>query len=118
LYSLPPVPHIYARSFDDAFFAQGFQAARDRLWQMDLWRKRGLGLMAKDFGAAFAEGDRMARAFLYRGDMYREWLAYGSDAKRVASAFVAGVNAFVALSERQPERLPVEFRLLGYRPAR
>jgi penicillin amidase len=112
------VPHIYARSADDAFFAQGFQAARDRLWQMDLWRKRGLGQMARDFGPAFVEGDRLARAFLYRGDMYREWLAYGSDAKRVASAFVAGVNAFVALTERKPELLPLEFRLLGYRPAR
>lgn len=35
------VPHIYAKSREDAFFAQGFNAARDRLWQIDLWRKRG-----------------------------------------------------------------------------
>lgn len=112
------IPHIYAKNFDDAFFAQGFNAARDRLWQMDLWRKRGLGEMAKDFGPAYVEGDRMARAFLFRGDLYREWLAYGSDAKRVAEDFVAGVNAFVALTEERPELLPVEFKRLGYRPAR
>ena len=112
------VPHIYAKSFDDAFFAQGFQAARDRLWQMDLWRKRGLGEMAKDFGPAYVEGDRMARAFLFRGDMHREWLAYGSDSKRVAEDFVAGVNAFVALTKERPELLPIEFRLLGYEPAK
>ena len=37
------VPHIYASETYDAFFVQGFNAARDRLWQIDLWRKRGLG---------------------------------------------------------------------------
>src|SRR5947207_6602412 len=100
------------------FFVQGFNAARDRLWQMDLWRKRGLGEMAKDFGPAYVEGDRMARAVLFRGSMYHEWLSYGSDSKRVAEAFVAGVNAFVALAEREPAYLPEEFRLLGYKPAK
>ncbi len=112
------MPHIYAERHYDAFAAQGFVAARDRLWQIDLWRKRGLGEMAKDFGPAYVESDRMARAVLFRGDLYREWLAYASDAKRIAEAFVAGINAYVELTERQPELLPEEFRLLGYRPAR
>ncbi|MGT2511926.1 penicillin acylase family protein [Cupriavidus basilensis] len=112
------VPHIYANALYDAFYVQGFMAARDRLWQIDLWRKRGLGEMARDFGPAYVEGDRMARAVLFRGDMYREWLAYGSDAKRVAEAFVAGVNAYVAQTESKPELLPPEFRLLNYKPAR
>jgi penicillin amidase len=111
------VPHLYAGTLYDAFVAQGFIAARDRLWQMDLWRKRGLGEMAKDFGPAWVEGDRAARAVLYRGDMYREWLAYGSDAKRVAEAFTAGVNAYVAQVRAQPALLPPEFALLGYQPA-
>jgi penicillin G amidase len=111
------VPHLYAGTTYDAFVAQGFIAARDRLWQMDLWRKRGLGEMAKDFGPAWVENDSAARAVLFRGDMYREWLAYGSDAKRVAEAFVAGVNAYVAQVQAQPELLPTEFGLLGYKPA-
>lgn len=112
------VPHIYAERLYDAFTAQGFIAARDRLWQIDLWRKRGLGEMARDFGPAYVESDRMARAVLFRGSLYREWLAYSSDAKRIAEAFVAGVNAYVELTERQPDLLPEEFRLLDYRPAR
>jgi penicillin amidase len=112
------VPHIYAERLYDAFVAQGFIAARDRLWQIDLWRKRGLGLMAKDLGPAYVDDDRMARAVLFRGSLYREWLAYASDAKRIAEAFVAGVNAYVELVEQRPELLPEEFRILGYRPAR
>ncbi|MBR0682613.1 penicillin acylase family protein [Roseomonas eburnea] len=112
------IPHIYAASQRDAFFVQGFNAARDRLWQIDLWRKRGLGLMAGDLGPAYAERDRAARLLLYRGDMAAEWACYGADAELRTTAFVAGINAYIDLLEREPARLPMEFRALGTRPAR
>ena len=112
------VPHIFAQTHYDAFFVQGFNAARDRLWQIDLWRRRGLGLLSESFGAEFVEQDRANRLFLYRGDMYREWLAYGSDAKTIAESFAAGVNAYIDLIDEMPELLPPEFELLNYRPAR
>ena len=69
------------------------------------------------FGPAMVRRDEAARLFLYRGDLYREWLAYGSDAKRIAEAFVAGINAYVKLIEQKPELLPVEFRMLHYKPS-
>ncbi len=111
------VPHIYAPDAYSAYFAQGFNAARDRLWQIDLWRKRGLGELARDFGPAYVEQDRAARLFLYRGDLRTEWIAYSSDTKRIAENFVAGINAYVALVLAQPDLLPPEFTLLGYRPS-
>lgn len=111
------VPHIYAGTHYDAFFVQGFNAARDRLWQIDLWRRRGLGLLSEVLGEAYVAQDRAARLFLYRGDMYREWLAYGSDAKRIAESFTAGINAFVGLLDEHSELLPPEFELLDYRPS-
>ncbi|HVS64719.1 MAG TPA: penicillin acylase family protein [Thermoanaerobaculia bacterium] len=112
------VPHLYAASFDDVFFLQGWNAARDRLWQLDLWKRRGEGRLAEVFGPSFVEQDRAARLLLYRGDMYAEWLAYASDTKRIVSAFVAGVNAFIELTDQQPELLPFEFRALEYPPLR
>ncbi|MDO8538790.1 MAG: penicillin acylase family protein [Opitutaceae bacterium] len=112
------VPHIYAQTTYDAFFVQGFNAARDRLWQIDLWRKRGLGELARDFGPAYVEHDAAARLFLYRGEMHAEWIAYASDAKRIVESFVAGINAYVGLTRAQPELLAPEFKLLGYAPAR
>jgi len=45
------IPHIYAKSARDAFFLQGYNAGRDRLWQIDLWRKRGLGRLSASFGS-------------------------------------------------------------------
>jgi penicillin G amidase len=113
------VPHIYARNADDGFFVQGFNAARDRLFQIDLWRRRGLGQLAEAFGARYVEQDRAARLFLYRGDMEREWAAYGPLARRMAEAFAAGVNAYIQwVEEAEQERLPPEFRWMDYRPAR
>lgn len=110
--------HIRAESALDAFRAQGFNAARDRLWQLDLWRKRGLGLLASDFGPGFLAQDRAARLFLYRGDMEAEWAAYGpQDTKAIVTAFVDGLNAFVALTAGRPDLLPPEFARVGTAPA-
>ncbi len=112
------VPHIYAQSARDAFFVQGYNAARDRIWQIDLWRKRGLGLLARDFGPDFAEQDRAARLFLYRGDMAAEWAAYGASARTDTEAFVAGINAYVEEIRDGRRPLPREFRIAGTRPDR
>lgn len=65
------IPHIRATTVIDAFVVQGWNAARDRLWQIDLWRKRGLGLLAADFGPGYLEQDRANRLMLYRGAMAR-----------------------------------------------
>ncbi|MEU6003004.1 penicillin acylase family protein [Streptomyces sp. NPDC047197] len=111
------VPHLYAASQDDLFLAQGFNAARDRLFQLDLWRRRGLGLLAEVLGERYAEHDRAARLFLYRGDMAEEWRAYGDDTERVTTAFVHGINAYVALCRADTAHLPPEFALLEYEPA-
>src|SRR5216684_1211169 len=93
------VPHIYAKNEADLFFAQGFNAARDRLFQIDLWRRRGLGQLSEAFGPAYVEQDKATRLFLYRGDMKKEWRAYSSKGQRgterIAASFVAGINAYI-----------------------
>ena len=112
------IAHIYAGSVRDAFFLQGYNVARDRLWQIDLWRKRGLGLLSKDFGPTYVAQDRAARLFLYRGDMAREWAAYGPGAQDNTTAWVAGVNAFVGEIASGKRPLPLEFRIAGSAPDR
>ena len=110
------IAHIFAANIRDAFFLQGYNAARDRLWQIDLWRKRGLGLLAKSLGPAYIDQDRAARLFLYRGDMEKEWTAYAPDSRRWVAAFVDGVNAYVAQVQSGARPLPVEFKLTDSRP--
>ncbi len=107
------VPHIYAKTQRDLFFAQGFVAAQDRLFQMEMWRRQGEGRLAEVLGPSAVERDRFARLFTYRGSMAREWAAYGTDTKAIVTAFVAGVNAYIT---RAGEALPPEFAMLGFRP--
>jgi penicillin G amidase len=110
------IAHIFAASMRDAFFLQGYNAARDRLWQIDLWRKRGLGLLSKSLGPAYIDQDRAARLFLYRGDMDKEWRAYAPNSKESVTAFVDGVNAYVAEVRSADKPLPFEFKLTDSRP--
>lgn len=110
--------HVRAGSEADLFFAQGWNAARDRLWQIDLWRKRGLGELAADFGPGYLAQDRASRLFLYRGDMAAEWACYAPDAEAICAAFAAGINAYIAGIEAGELPLPAEFELAGARPAR
>lgn len=108
------VAHIYAQTQEDLFFAQGFVAAQDRLWQMEIWRRTGEGKLAEILGPSAIERDRFARLMRYRGDMEAEWKSYAPDAKPIIESFVRGVNAFIEISR---ERLPIEFQLTGTRPA-
>jgi penicillin G amidase len=110
------IAHIFAASARDAFFLQGYNAARDRLWQIDLWRKRGLGLLSKSLGSTYVDQDRAARLFLYRGDMDKEWGAYAPNAQAWVTAFVEGVNAYVAEVRSGGKPLPFEFKLTGSLP--
>ncbi len=110
------VPHIYARTVHDLFFAQGFVAAQDRLWQLDLWRRIEEGKLSEVLGPAGIRRDTFARLLRYRGNWGEEWRSYGQNAREIAAAFVAGINAQIDLAMAQPGNLPLEFQLTGSRP--
>jgi len=109
------IAHIYAETQDDLFFAQGFVAAQDRLWQMDLWRRTGEGKLAEILGSSALERDRFARLVRYRGDLKTEYESYAPDAQQIIEAFVRGVNFFIESSLKNG-RLPIEFQLAGFKP--
>jgi len=107
------VPHIVATTRDDLFLAQGFVQASDRLFQIDLWRRSGQGRLAEVLGANFISRDGMTRRIQFRGSLDEEWASYGPDTKAIASAFVRGINAWVALARERP---PEPFVLAGWKP--
>ncbi len=107
------VPHIYAANTDDLFFAQGWITAKDRLFQIDLWRRAGSGKMAEIAGSSAVGRDRVARLLRYRGDWNAEWASYAPDAKQIVTAFVNGINAYInSLNGRRP----LEFQIARYDP--
>lgn len=107
------IPHIYAQNQNDLFFANGWINARDRLFQLDLWRRTGTGKLAEALGPEYADRDRMARLFRFRGDWHAEWRAYSTDTWQIAKAFTSGINAFIgSLAGKRP----AEFQMAGFDP--
>jgi penicillin amidase len=106
-------PHIYARNQNDLFVAQGFAQAEDRLFQMDLWRRAAQGRLAQILGPNFVDRDAMTRRVQYVGDLDAEWASYGPDTRAIATAFVRGINAWVARARARP---PESFVLAGWLP--
>lgn len=112
------INHIYAETEHDLFFAQGYAAARDRLFQFEVWRAQATGTAAEMLGPSEIERDVGLRLFKYRGDMTQEMNHYHDRGSEIVPAYVDGVNAWIAETEADPSLLPVEFELLGIRPKR
>jgi penicillin amidase len=103
------VPHITARNEPDLFFGMGYAMAQDRLWQMEVYRRLGLGRLSEVFGERFVEVDRYFRKL----SANNKRLHIPKDLAFIPDSFLAGINAY---QQRRQNRLPLEFKLLGYHP--
>lgn len=110
------VSHIYAQNQSDLFFAQGYNAARDRLFQFEIWRRKATGTLAEIMGEKALEHDKGARLLRFRNDLNAELAHYHEDGTEIINAFVSGVNAYIMETEKNPDLLPFEFDLLGIKP--
>jgi penicillin amidase len=110
------IPHIYAQNEADLFFAQGFTAARDRLFQFELWRRSATGTVAELLGTRELKRDIGTRLFKFRGDLKKELNHYHPNGELIITSFVNGVNAYIELTQQKPELLPIEFKLLNIKP--
>lgn len=110
------VAHIYAQNQHDLFFAQGYNAASDRLFQIEMWKRSGQGRLAEVLGRRAIERDRFARLLRYRGDMKAEYESYAPDAKEILEDFVSGINAYIREALADRAKLPPEFKAAGFLP--
>ena len=109
------IPHISAHDPLDAFFAQGFCHAQDRLWQMELTRRLGNGRLAEVFGPDALDIDRFHRRLGLHRAAQREWETARADLRDTLRAYSAGVNACLD-SLIASKKLPVEFVLARFQP--
>ncbi len=112
------INHIYAANEHDLFFAQGYAAARDRLFQFEIWRRQATGTVAEVLGRRELARDVGTRLHMFRGDLTAELNWYHPRGVQIITAFVDGINAYVDEALQRPDQLPIEFRLLGLTPGR
>jgi penicillin amidase len=110
------INHIYAQNEHDLFFAQGYAAATDRLFQFELWRRQATGTVAEILGKRELNRDIGARLFRFRGNLDTEFNHYHPHGKEIITAFTDGINARIAEVLANPEQLPLEFKLLNIQP--
>ena len=103
------IPHIRAASLHDAFFAQGYATASDRLFQMDLTRRFVLGRLAELIGGAAMTSDKTARIVDVKAIAANAYAHLAPDERDLYDAYADGVNAAAA-----HEPTPPEYRALGF----
>jgi penicillin amidase len=107
------VPHVFAGSDEDAWRAVGYLQARDRLWQMDLYRRAASGRLSELLGEATVAIDQRFLTLGLRSAAEREWDRTPPGLRAVFESYAAGVNAVVSSGRA---RLPIEHQLLGIEP--
>lgn len=110
------VNHIYAKNQKDLFFAQGYAAAKDRLFQFEIWRRQATGTVAEILGPDEINRDIGTRLFQFRGDLEEELNHYHEDGYEIITSYTAGVNAYIDEISKSPEKLPIEFKVLNILP--
>jgi penicillin amidase len=107
------MPHIYAANEHDLYFAVGYVMAQERLWQMDLIRRATTGRLSEIFGKEYVQTDLFLRSL----DMTtKSRMLLGTEDPALLEClqtYADGVNAYIAV---RGEKLPAEFRILGYKP--
>ena len=112
------VPHITAALEHDAYRALGYVVARDRLFQLELQTRMASGTLTELAGARALDVDRRTRALGMPRAAERKLAALDSSdpGYRAMRAYADGVNAWI--DGMSGQQLPIEYRLLGRRPAR
>ncbi|HNH45619.1 MAG TPA: penicillin acylase family protein [Myxococcota bacterium] len=113
------IPHIEAENARDAFYASGYMQARDRLFQLEMNRRRVTGERSEILGDAYLEEDMQARLFGFGRYACQSLEAtYNQDPEHLALAvaFVAGINQRIAEVNEDPSLLPPEFVTYNFSP--
>ena len=95
---------------------QGYLAAKDRLFQFEIWRRQATGTVAEIFGEEEFERDLGTRLFKFRGDIEEELNHYHDNGYEIITSYTDGVNAYIREIKENNLELPLEFKILGIEP--
>ena len=107
------IPHIYANTLEDVFFAQGYAQAQDRLFEMDLSRRAVRGELSEILGKDLLDTDKFFLTVGFYRTAEKGEKIMTEDGLKYLQSFAEGVNAFI---NDNKDNLPLEFSLLNYQP--
>jgi len=107
------IPHLYALTSHDLFFAQGYVHAQDRFWQMEFWRRLGAGRLSEILGKSSLGVDRFVRTVGWARAAAADEAVLDPETKQALQWYADGVNAYIDSTDN----LGLEFTLLGVQGA-
>ena len=111
------VPAITGTTADDLWWGAGYAVAQDRLFQLEAFRRATSGRLAELLGRSVLEDDIAVRRDLYTQDELAEQFSrLPPEMKARYESYRQGVNAWIAETRSDPEKLPGEFVALGALP--
>ena len=112
------VPHVFASNESDLYFIQGYLHAKFRLWQMEFQVYAAAGRISELIGRKALNFDRDKRrlGMVYAAEIAETEMESDSTTKGECDGYTAGVNAYI--SSMKESELPVEYKLLNYKPER
>lgn len=109
------IRHIIAQSETDLYYAAGFAQAADRLWQMDILRRKAEGRMSEVLGEKFVEFDKLMKRIDIRSIAAEAYARADAKTKSLLRFYSAGINKYMELAQNN---LSFEFSAAGYKPER
>ncbi|MGI9213299.1 MAG: penicillin acylase family protein [Methylococcaceae bacterium] len=106
------IPTITAGSAIDAYRVMGFLHARERLFQMDLMRRKTAGRLAEIFGSRAVAWDKGQRVYPFESVARAVVAGLPARHRQILEAYSQGVNSVL----EHATELGLEFRVLRYKP--
>jgi len=107
------IPYIEAQNEEDLFFALGFVHSQDRLFQMDITRRAGMGRLAEILGSEALEFDIVFRTAGFDKLAKKLYENSSAESKKICQSYVRGINTYI---EKNSGNFSIEFDLLNYQP--
>jgi len=103
------VPHIYAETETDAYYALGYVHAQDRLFHMELLRRLAKGELSEILGPKLKSTDSFFRTLRLRqfGKAYIQKADKTTRAFKISQAYLDGINHYI-----HTRPAPIEFDIL------
>lgn len=110
-------PHVYAKDSYGLFYGYGYAVATDRLFQMEMSKRTGLGTVAEVLGPDYLQYD-IATHSRFNPENIRQQIARLSPEDRaIFEGYAAGFNKRVKEVLANPALMPKEFVDYGFKPS-
>ncbi|WP_078410142.1 penicillin acylase family protein [Priestia abyssalis] len=112
------VPHLYAENKKDLYKAYGYVMAKDRLFQLEMFRRGNEGTVSEIFGEEYLLKDEQSRRDGYSNKEIQKMIkSLDPQSKELIDQFAQGITMYVKEARKDPdEKLSKEFHDYKFLP--